>query len=178
MTPKEIFATVIGVLAVAVMVFGFQQKKRGRIIACNAVSRVLYILQYLLLGAFEGAALDLFGALATLLAGQKNAAWMKKYRRVVFLGVDALIIGAGMLLYRNLFSLLPIVGVLLHTGALWLEDEKKIRAVSLSGSPFWLVYNLYSRAYGSVVGDISAMLSIAVAMLRYDVRKKEKNQAE
>ena len=170
----KIFANIVGVLAVAVFLLSYQQKRRGGIIFCNALSRALYILQYLLLGAMEGAVLDLCGILATVLAGKKHTAWMQKHWKLVMLLLDLLTVGAGLLLYRNLFSLLPIVGVLLHTGAFWLENEKKIRFVSLAGSPFWLGYNLYSRAFGSVIGDALSIVSIAVAIVRYDVLGKKK----
>ena len=86
--------------------------------------------------------------------------------------LDTAIVVAGLFLYENLFSLMPIVGVLLHTGAFWLTDERHIRRLSLAGSPFWFVYNLYSRAYGSAVGDILTMISILVAMARYRRRKE------
>jgi len=61
--------------------------------------------------------------------------------------------------------------VLFHTGAFWLKDEKKIRLLSLLGSPCWLVYNLYSRAYGSALGDGLTICSILVALFRYKERK-------
>ncbi|MBQ9112739.1 MAG: YgjV family protein [Clostridia bacterium] len=76
---------------------------------------------------------------------------------------------------KSPIDLLPIAGVLLHTGAFWITNEKMIRRVSLAGSPFWLVYNFVSRAYGSAVGDILTMVSIIVAMIRY--RKKTANES-
>ena len=79
---------------------------------------------------------------------------------------------AGMIV----FSLLPIFGVMLHTGAFWITDEKTIRRLSILGSPFWLLYNLVSHAYGSAIGDVSSMISIGVAIYRYDIRKKEKKE--
>jgi hypothetical protein len=85
--------------------------------------------------------------------------------------LDLLIITVGLLLYENPFSLLPILGVLLHTGAFWIENERIIRRVSLLGSPFWLIYNLYCHAYGSAIGDILTMVSILLAMYRYRHRK-------
>ena len=86
--------------------------------------------------------------------------------------VNLLIIGAGLLVYKDVFSLLPIIGVLLHTFAFWITDEKIIRRVSFVGSPFWLVYNIVSGAYGSCIGDILSMVSIGTAIVRYDVKKK------
>lgn len=172
---------IIGLLAVAAFLSSYQMKRRRAIILCNTVSRCLYILQYLLLGAYAGAVLDIMGAVAAMVAamvaGKSHTAFVRKYRIAVILTLDAAIVVAGLLLYENLFSLLPIAGVLLHTGAFWLTDEKRIRCVSLTGSPFWFVYNLHSRAYFSAVGDVLTMISIAVAMIRYR-RKTGKGSEE
>jgi hypothetical protein len=65
---------------------------------------------------------------------------------------------------------------LLHTGAFWLTDERIIRRVSLLGSPFWFVYNFYSRAYGSALGDVLTMVSIIIAMIKFRKHKKEEDK--
>ncbi|MEE0946820.1 MAG: YgjV family protein [Acutalibacteraceae bacterium] len=169
----EIIANIIGIIAVAVFLLSYQMKKRNAIVTCNVISRVLYIVQYILLGAFEGAVLDIVGVIASLVAQKKDKPFIKKYMLLCFIAVDLLTIGAGILLYENVYSILPIIGVLLHTGAFWLNDEKRIRQVSLAGSPFWFVYNFHSRAYGSSVGDLLSMVSIILAMFRYDFKRKK-----
>lgn len=167
-------ALITGIAAVVFFLLSYQQKKRGRIIAFNILSRTLYVLQYLLLGAFEGAALDIMGMLSSMLAQKKSSAWIKKHLRAVFIAVNLAVIAVGLVLYENIFSLFPIVGVLLHTSAFWMDDEKKIRLVSLLGSPFWLVYNLVSGAYGSAAGDLLTIFSICIAIWRYDIRPARK----
>ena len=163
----------IGVAAVATFVLSYQMKTRKGIVICNAISRALYVVQYLLLFAFEGAVLDVLGIVASVLAQKKDSPFIKKHLKIVVISVDLVIVAAGILLYKNVFSLLPMLGVLLHTGAFWLTKEKDIRIVSFLGSPFWLVYNLYSHAYGSAVGDVMTMVSIATAMIRYKDWKKK-----
>ncbi len=167
-------ANIIGILAVAVFVLSYQQKTRRAIVVCNVISRGLYVAQYLLLGAFEGAVLDILGMLASVLAQRKDKPFIKKHLKLVVIAVNLSIVAAGILLYENIFSLLPMLGVLLHTGAFWLTKEKNIRAVSFLGSPFWFVYNLVSRAYGSAIGDMLTMVSIGLAIVRYDILKKDK----
>ena len=157
----------VGVLAVALFLLSYQQKKRRNIILLKTVSRGLYILQYFLLGKYEGAALDILGAISSVIAGKKHTRFLKKYAAVVLLFMDAVIIAVGLILYENIFSLFPIIGVLLHTSAFWLNDETVIRRVSLAGSPFWFVYNVSAGAYGSAVGDILTVISILVAMFRH-----------
>ena len=168
----KLIANLVGICAVLLFVLSYQQKKRSGIVICNGISRALYVIQYLLLGAFEGAVLDVVGIVATVLAQTQDRGWVKKYRGAVIVGINTLIVVCGILLYENVFSLLPMFGVLLHTGAFWMKDEKKIRFVSFAGSPFWFVYNLITCAYGSAVGDMMTMVSIALAIYRYDIRKK------
>ena len=161
---------IVGILAVATFLFSYQQKNRRAIIILNTVSRVLYIVQYILLGAFSGMALDVVGAVASVIAARRDTPFVRKHLRAVIISVDAVIVIVGILLYRTPLDLLPLFGVLLHTGAFWLTDERWIRRVSLAGSPFWFGYNFASRAYGSAVGDLLTMVSIVIAMIRY--RKK------
>ena len=61
----------VGILAVATFLWSYQQKKRKNIILLNAISRGLYILQYLLLGAFSGAVLDILGAIPICLLAER-----------------------------------------------------------------------------------------------------------
>ena len=160
---------IIGLVAVTVFLLSFQQKTRGRIIAFNATSRALYILQYLLLGALSGAVLDVLGIAASLLAGFKNHPKMKRYMRFLIPLLYAAFILSGILTYTGFLDLFALAGVMLHTGAFFLEDEKKIRILSLVGSPFWLVYNLTSLAIGSAIGDLLSICSIGIAIYRYDI---------
>lgn len=169
----KLIAQIVGVFAVISFLLSYQQKKRKNIILWNAMSRCLYIVQYIMLGAFEGAALDVLGTVSSVAAQNKHKPWIQKYLKFVFVGINLIILGAGLLLYENVFSLFPIVGVILHTSAFWISDEKTIRIVSFLGSPFWLVYNLASCAYGSAVGDVLTMVSIGIAIYRYDIRKQK-----
>ncbi len=160
----------IGLFAVATFLLSYQCKRRQSIIFCNVFSRCLYILQYLLLGAMAGAVIDILGAIASVIAEKKEHPFIKKHIKVVFLFCSAGITAAGIticFISKNPLDLLPIAGVLLHTGAFWLTNEKIIRRVSLLGSPFWLVYNFASRAYGSAIGDILTMCSIVIAMIKF-----------
>lgn len=167
----KLFAQIVGLLAVATFLLSYQQKKRKNIIVLNSTSRVLYIIQYIMLGAFEGAVLDVLGTISSVAAQNKDKGIIKKYLKIVFIAINAVIFIVGLLLYKNIFSLFPVIGVFLHTSAFWISAEKTIRKVSFLGSPFWLVYNLVSCAYGSAIGDVLTMLSIGVAIYRYDIKR-------
>ena len=168
----KLIAQILGLLAVGAFLLSYQQKKRRDIIIWNVASRCLYIIQYIMLGAFEGAVLDILGAASSVAAQNKDKSFIKNHLRLVIILINLVIAGAGLILYENIFSLFPIIGVILHTSAFWITNEKTIRLVSFLGSPFWFIYNFASQAYGSSVGDLLSMVSIGIAIYRYDIRKK------
>ena len=173
---KTLIPQIIGLLAVATFLLSYQQKKRANIILLNVVSRCLYILQYLLLGAFAGAVLDILGAVSSVVAGRKHKGFVKNHTKATIIVMNLCIIAAGTaiaLWNKSWIDVFSLLGVLLHTSAFWISDEKIIRRVSLLGSPFWFVYNFLSRAYGSAVGDLLTMGSIVIAMYRH--REKKEN---
>ncbi len=165
-----ILGQIIGILATATYVLSYQQKKRKNIILVNAMSNFFYVLQYILLGAFEGATLDILSTVSTVAAHNKDKGFILKHTKFVIIIINLAMVISGLLLYKNIFSLFPVVGAILQTGAFWITEERKIRIVSFLGGPFWLTYNIISKAYGSAIGSILCLISIGIAFYRYDYK--------
>ena len=130
-----------------------------------------------MLGAFSGAVLDILGALSSVVAGRKHTDFIKNHTKAVIISINSLIIIAGIsiaLINKSWLDLFSLIGVLLHTSAFWISDERIIRRVSLLGSPFWFIYNFSSFAYGSAVGDVLTICSILIAMYRHRSIDKER----
>ena len=170
--PMETAALIVGLAAVFFFLLSYQFPKRRAIIACNVVSRVLYILQYLLLLAFEGAAMDISAIPSSVLAARKHTPFVENHKWGILIGVNAFVIAVGILAWQDWLSWVPVVGVLLETNALWMSREKHIRWFSLAALPFWLFYNLRCGAYSSALGNILVIGSIVMAIIRYDVKEK------
>ena len=164
-------AHILGILAVVTFLLSFQLKTRKNIIIVNLTSRLLYILQYLLLGAFEGAVLDFMGFVLSLVAKYKEKEVISKHFVVIMVVANLSLLMVGFALYENIFSLFAILGIIFEVMALWLTKEKNIRILSFFAAPFWLVYNLANTAYGSVIGNVLVMISIGIAMLRLDWKR-------
>ena len=173
-----IAAQIVGLFGVITFLLSYQLKKRKNIILVNSISSFLYVLQYILLGAFEGAAIDLLSAISTVTANNKDKKFIEKHFKIIIVVLNLLILIAGLALYKNIFSLFPIVGAMLQSSAFWITSEKRIRQVSFLSTPFWLIYNLVSHAYGPTIGSILCMISIGTAIYRYDIAPKRKERAE
>lgn len=169
-----IVSQIIGFAAVALFLLSFQLKRRQQIVWVTCASNLLYVLQYCLLGAFSGAVLDVLSTVSSFFAGKKHAPNMQRHRKAFAALTLGLIAVAGValaLLQKDWIELIPVAGALLQAGSLWRDDEQAIRLLSLFGSPFWLVYNYISQAYGAALGSVLSIVSIIVGLLRY--RKKQ-----
>lgn len=169
---------IVGLSAVALYLLCFQLKNAKGILACKFFSNILYVLQYLLLGAFVGAALDTAAVLTTGLGYGKDKSFIIKYKIPILIAIHAGILTIGILLYQNLFSLLAIAGALLESAANWMKKERSIRIVSLLAVPCWFIYNTACGAYGSVLGNILAAVSIITALVRYSKKDAARTPQE
>lgn len=163
----EIASLIAGIGAVALYLLCFQLKDSKKIIACRFISSILYVLQYLLLFAFVGAAMDASASVANGIAYKQDTRFVKKYKAPILVLIHTVIVIVGLLLYESPVSLLPIVAVLFESASNWMKNEKRLRIVSLIGVPFWLAYNAIVGAYAATVGSILAIISIISALIRY-----------
>lgn len=170
-------AIIIGIFGVALYISSYQFKNRKVIVAMYSAANILYVLQYIFLGAYSGMAMDSLAFISSLFARKMDKPFIRKYHKLIIIALDLCMVVAGMLLYKNIFSLFSIVAVIVETSALWCTSESKIRKITLVASPFWLTYNLAFSAIGSAVGNIINIVSLSVAILRYDILKKKKSES-
>lgn len=172
----KIIPQILGLLAVACFFLCYQLKRRKDIIFLNFISRCLYFIQYILLGAFSGAIFDILAAVVSVLAAKKNTDFIKKHIKFFVIISNALILIIGLFiayLSKSVLDLFALAGVLLEINAMWPTRENVIRLISLLAIPFWLTYNLLSGAYGSAIGNVLIVFSIITALIRYRNYKSE-----
>ena len=168
-----IASQIIGFAAVGLYLLSYQLKRRKQIVWVTCISNALYVLQYLLLGAFSGAVMDVMSTVSSFFAAKKNDAQFRHYSRVLAWANMLVIAAVGLVsafVQGEWIELLPIAGALFQTGGLWCDNEQTIRKFGLCSAPFWLVYNYISHAYGPALGSMIAIISIIISMVRY--RKK------
>ncbi len=168
-----IASQIIGFAAVGLYLLSYQLKSRKQIVWVTCVSNALYVLQYILLGAFSGAVMDIMSTVSSFFAAKKNEVPFRRHARLLVWSNMIIIAAVGLIsafIQREWLELLPIAGALFQTGGLWCDNEQTIRKFGLCSAPFWLVYNYISHAYGPTIGSLIAIISIIVSIVRY--RKK------
>lgn len=167
----EIGIQMIGFIAMALDCFSFQAKKRKWILLIQIAACVFWILQMLLLGGYTGAAMNLLAIGRAVVFMLKDKYQWAQSKWTLFITISAFI-GAAMMTYENLLSLLPMGAMIVLTVALYLSDERKIRVIALLSVPLWFVYDFNIGSYAGIASEIMNFSSILIAMARY--RKNNK----
>jgi len=162
-------AQIIGAWGLICSLLSFQMKQRKCIMAFQMTASLSFSVQLFLLGATTGGCVDLLSFLRTLIFSQNGRKWASS--TVWLYGFIGLMIAAGALTWKDGWDILPIVGSVLSTIALWMKKEKSIRMISLAVGPCWLVYNLVRCAWSGALNEVLAMISIVIGLMRNDTRK-------
>ncbi len=170
---SNIVAQIFGFGGLALNGFSFQQKKRKDILSFQIGAAVLFIIHYILLGAYTGAALNFLGMLRSVVFINSDKKWAKSpVWLVIFIAVFSI---ASIFTWVDWYSFLPATAMILTTISYWLKNETKIRLVTFPSSPCWLIYNILTGSFAGIITECVVMTSLIIAIVRYDILKKRKN---
>ena len=132
----------------------------------------LFGLQYFLLGAYTGLALDIVGVLRDIVYYNKGKKWASSNWWTVFWVLVMLVV--GIFTYQNWISLLMTAAMALNTVSFSFTKPKLVRTTILISSPLLLVYNILTGSIGGVINELFTEISSVVGIIRYDIKKKDK----
>ena len=161
----------IGVVGFILAVISFQKNTNKGILLFQTLTSSMFALQFFLLGAYTGSVMNVLGAIRNIVFYNRKSKLANKY---TFYAIMILYVILGIVTYKNYFSILSIVGMLLSTIGFWIENPKYTRRISLISSPCFFVYNLSSRSLAGVLTEIFVMCSLIIAMIKFDFKKPKK----
>lgn len=168
----DILIQSVGWGALICSVISFLQKKRIGILLWQATATLISSIYLFLLGAYEGACLDLLSFVGKMVFSKGSAVigislsvW-----RIIFL---LAMLVAGILTWADIYSLLAILASCLSLFALSMKSPTKIRLISLLVGPCWIVYNWVYHAYPSILMECFALASILIGIIKYDIMKEK-----
>ena len=176
MTTMEIIAQGIGIVAMALNIFSFQQKSRSGAIAFQLVGGFLFSINFFMLGAIVGGILNAVAFIRAIIFLNKeklhadNVYWLIGFIVVYFVSyfLTFTVFGKEPTLINFVLELLPVIGMIASTLSFRLSDAKSIRKYGLISSPSWLIYNFASGSIGAVICEILSLGSIIIGMIRFD----------
>lgn len=180
----DVVAQAIGVVAAALVIFSFQQKKQKTVIIWQMTGQLLFSLSYIMLGITTGACLNLLGFVRGIVyANREKFRADKLVWVIVFTAGFFLVYLAGFLFFgieptpaNFAFELTPVLAMTFSTISFRIPSAAVVRRLGLASSPLWLTYNILNQTIGGVVCEIFNLISIVVGIIRLDIKRRDKNE--
>ncbi len=177
----DIFAQAVGIVAMFFFVFSYQQKNAKSIITWQMIGTLLFTVNFFLLGEYLGAILNFIGFIRAVLFLQKgklhtdSIGWLIGFT-LAYLGAYVLtftVFGTEPTVPNFILQCCPVLGMFFQHLGLRNEDTRKIRIFCLFGSAAWLIFNIIVLAIGALLCEAFNIISIFVAMVRFNRKAKE-----
>jgi len=85
-----------------------------------------------------------------------------------------IMVAVGILTWASPISLIPLVAKILSTIAYGIKNTRAVRLLTLPTSLGWLVYDAVVDSDAGVINEIFTSTSILIAIVRFDILKREK----
>lgn len=167
----RIIAEIFGVLGIASSIISFQCNKHGKIMLFRTLNEFLFAIQYIMLGAYTGAAMNIVGCVRNeIFAYQVKKGKSTNLVRFIF---SALFLISGLLTWGGAKSILIIFAKITSTYAYGSEKTKNIRLLILTTCTCWLIYNAFVGSVTGVLCETFTLASIILGIIRFDIMKKK-----
>lgn len=173
----EIFAQMIGFVAMMLIVLSFQQKSRKGILMMQLIAETFWVLHFGLIGAYTGMALNMLGVVRCYVYANRETKKWANSEAIPYI-FFALSIVVGILSWKNMYSLLPMAAVCITSFVLWSNKAHIIRYFSYPGCICWLIFNIASGSYAGIATEVFNLSSITIGIIRLDIGKKKPEPTE
>lgn len=169
-----VLAQIIGGIAVLLTFISYQVKTQKQILLLQFLATLLMTIQYGLLGATTGMALNIVCLL-------RNIAFYLKHRKpfshpAVPYIFSAITVIYGVFTWQGFHSLLPIIALAINTVMLSLDPQTLRKSILLT-SPMILIYNLIVSSFGGALNEAVAVASSIIGLIRFHKKQKEEQPA-
>lgn len=170
----NLVAQVIGFCAMAVAIIMYQNNKHKNILMLMVLCSTLWCVHFGLLGHWTAVAMNGLNVVRSAVFCFRDKKWVSsKFMPAVFILLSAILTAVT---YENLWSVVPLVASVFSVISTWQTDPKKLRYLTIPVCVCWFTYNTVNGSWAGMANEIFAFTSIIVAIVRYDVLKKEDNR--
>ncbi len=169
-----IVSNLIGMIALLFWVYSLQINDKKQIMKLQLLANIFYAIQYITIGAITAGMMNIISVIRYITfykieekkKDQKLSIW-------ILIAFIVSIILVGIFTYKSPMDLIPLGIVMLYTYITWQKNTKVIRYGIVIAAIVWIYYNFSVQAYISVIGNLLEVISGAIAIYRFDIRKNK-----
>ena len=156
---------ILGFVSVALFFYSYQCTEKRKLVVIQTVATALSCVQYLLIGAFSGFALNVVCIIRNFTFYFRD----KHNRTDLFSPIlfSVCMAAASVFSWEGAHSLLITLGLVINTMCMGICDAKSFRKTILISSTLILMYNVFAFSYSGILSESISLLSVVIGILRY-----------
>lgn len=159
-----------GALALAFIVLAWNARLRKNIFILQSINLILFIIHYVLLSAYAGAAMCAVVLGRNLVFMQKGEkGWASHSAWFYFFTIFA--ISLLIIFWNGWVTLLPVGAVIVSMYAMWNDEPARMRFYMLLSCLIWIPYTIIVQSYPGFLSQIVGIVGILLGMYRLDWSK-------
>jgi len=164
-------AMIFGALGVAINILIYQLKSGKKILLSKLVSDFFWVLHYVCLSAFSGAAIAGIGIIRDAVFLHQDKKWAQSKAWLwLFLALSVI---SAVFTWKSVFSLLPAFAAVLLVFSLWKNNPMLICVLAFPISAAMLAYNIYCVSYFGIANEILTLISAFIGVIKNKKTVKE-----
>lgn len=172
----DIIIQMIGGFGILASIISFQCKKHHSILFFRTLNEFIFAIQYFLLGAYTGMAVNLVGCARNIIFTKQISRNKKTTLSAILFCITFVVFGLST--WQGPKSLLIIFAKVLSTLAYGNKNTTIVRIIIFITSTSWLVYNYYVFSIAGMLCEAFTLCSLIIGILRLDIipllRKEKK----
>lgn len=156
---------ILGFVSVGLFFYSYQRTQKRKIMVIQTIATALSCIQYLLIGAFSGFALNVVCIIRnfTFYYREKNHS-TNLVSPILFALCMAVV---SFFSWEGIHSLLITLGLVVNTICMGIFDAKNFRKTILISSTLILIYNIFAFSYSGILSESISLVSVIIGIIRY-----------
>ena len=172
----ELIGHFLGILAIIVFFLSYQVFNKKKLIAMQAVATGLLCLQYFLIGAYSGFALNIVCLIRNLVyvflgkKGKRNALLS------ILVAIAMIVVSAFS--WEGYHSLFIMSGLVINSVCMGVCSAQGLRKSLIVSSGLIIIYDIFSHSYSGIINESISIISAIIGIVRYIKAQKKGDKNE
>ena len=161
----QLLGHAIGFISVALFFYSYQRSKKSKIMIIQTIATALSCVQYLLIGAASGFALNVVCIIRNFAFYYREKNNKNGLVTPIFFTVAMAVVSCFS--WEGIHSLLITLGLVINTFCMGVFDAKSFRKTILISSALILEYNIFALSYSGMLSETISLVSVIIGIIRY-----------
>ncbi|HPF82737.1 MAG TPA: YgjV family protein [Bacilli bacterium] len=158
MNAVYLVSQIIGFVSFFISLIAYHKKGKQKIFKTMILANLFDIMHYLLLGAYSGCVTKVIALIRNEIIVLKEK--YKKFNSIIVLILLSVIyLISGILTYKNIFSILPILTAMIYLYFIWNGNELRVKKAGFYCYFLWLIYNICVLSIAGIISNCVSIIS-------------------